>query len=193
MIDSNWVILGALIGFSGGLTYAINTLRGKTKPNLVTWFIWALAPFVAFSAEIDKGIGILALMTFMAGFSPLMVFVASFFNKKSAWRLGKMDIVCGTLSILGLILWFIFKDGDIAILFAILADLLAGIPTLIKAYFYPETENYWLYLGAIVNSSIALLTIQIWNFAHYGFPLYILLFCILAFILIKFKIGKLFK
>jgi len=38
------VILAVVLNSIGGVMYIKNTLVGKTKPNRVTWFIWALAP-----------------------------------------------------------------------------------------------------------------------------------------------------
>lgn len=190
MLNSNFVILGAIIGFAGTLSYLISTLKGETKPNRVTWIIWAIAPLVAFSAELSKGVGIQSLMTFMFGFSPLLIFFASFVNKRSEWKLGRLDFACGGLSILGLVLWLFLREGNIAIFFAILADGLAAIPTIVKSWRFPETENYVVFLTAAISAGITILTIQTWNFAHYGFPIYILLVCILLTLLIKFKLGR---
>src|SRR5665213_3532899 len=105
MINQHFVILGVLIGFAGNMTYVISTLRGKTRPNRVSWFMWALAPLIAFSAEINQGVGLRSLMTFMVGFGPAMVFIASFVNRKATWKLTKLDLACGLLSLLALIAW----------------------------------------------------------------------------------------
>lgn len=191
MLHPNFVILGVLINFVGGISYLVDTVRGKTKPNRVTWFLWAAAPLIAFVAELEKGVGIQSLMTFSVGFIPLLIFVASFVNKKSEWTLGKLDYLCGAFSVLGIFLWYLSKNADFAILFAIIADLLAALPTILKSYHFPETENYRIYLSGIIAGAITLLTITVWNFAHYGFPAYILLVNLILFSLIKFKVGKL--
>jgi hypothetical protein len=57
MLDEKFVILGIIVGFIGSLSYLIDTIKGKTKPNRVTWFLWALAPLIAFTAEIKQGVG----------------------------------------------------------------------------------------------------------------------------------------
>ena len=189
MLDEKFVILGALLSFYGGLSYLVDTIKGKNKPNRVTWFLWALAPLIAFSAELEKGVGLTALMTFMAGFNPLMILLASFVNKQSYWQLNKMDYVYGSISVFAIIIWKITGEGNLAILFAILADAFASIPTVIKSYHQPETESTSIYLFAMMNSGIALLTIKDWNFAHYGFPAYIFLLCALVYSLVKFKLG----
>lgn len=187
MIDQHFVILGALLSLSGGLAYVRDTLRGKTKPNRVTWFLWALAPLIAFSAEIKQGVGLLALMTFVAGFNPLLIFCASFVNRKSLWKLTRLDMVCGILSVLGIILWQLTGSGNVAIFFSVLADCLAGIPTLVKSYRAPETETYLPFLFGAVNAGITLLALDSWTFAGWGFPVYILVMCLVLVWLIKLR------
>jgi len=45
---------------------------------------------IAFKAQIKEGVGIhQALLTFMVGFIPLIIFIASFINKKAYWKIGK--------------------------------------------------------------------------------------------------------
>jgi hypothetical protein len=190
MLNENFVLLGAAFNIIGGISYLVDTIKGKTKPNKITWFLWFLAPAIAFSSEITQGVGIRALMTFMVGFNPLLIFIASFVNKKSKWEIKRFDVICGALSIVGLLLWLLTSIGNIAILFSIVADGLAGIPTILKSFKYPETENYKVFLGGAISAIITLLTIKIWTFAQYAFPAYILAINILLISLIRFKLGK---
>lgn len=193
MIDEKFIIAAVILNFIGGGSYLIDTLKGKVKPNKVTWFIWAVAPLVAFVAEIKQGVGIQSLTTFMVGFGPLLIFFASFVNKKSQWKIGRLDIICGILSAGGLVLWYLTRVGNIAIFFSILADALAAIPTIVKGYHFPKTENYYGFLFAGIGSAITLLTIKTWDFAYFGFPLYIILLNTTLVSVIKFKLGKLIK
>lgn len=193
MLHPNFVILGAIIFFLGSIGYVLDTVKGKVKPNKVTWFIWSLAPLIAFAAQINQGIGMEALLTFMIGFVPVIVFVASFINKKSYWKIERLDLICGSLSITGLILWQITKVGNIAIFFSLVADFLALLPTLVKSYRQPETENYLLYFGNSIFALLTILTIKDWNFANYAFPLYIFVATLLLTVLIRFKIGRNFR
>jgi hypothetical protein len=192
MINQNFIYLGALIFFLGSIGYFIETLQGKVKPNKVTWFIWTLAPMIAFASQVKQGVGLQSLLTFMMGFIPLIIFLASFVNKKSYWTIKKLDLICGGLSIVGLILWQITRIGNIAILFSIVSDFLAGWPTITKSYQHPETENYLLYLGNAIFALITLLTVSVWTFETYSFSLYIFIITLLITILVKFNLKKLF-
>ncbi len=190
MLNENFVIVGAIIAGLGSLSYLIDTVKGKIQPNRVTFFFWSLAPLVAFAAEIKEGVGIQSLLTFMVGFTPLLILIASFANKKSYWKLGSFDYICGILSFLGLTLWYITGKGNIAIFFSILADILAALPTYVKSYHHPETENSWGYSTAAINAIITVLTIKKWNFGYYAFPIYTICLDLSLFALIQFKLGK---
>lgn len=190
MINENFIYLAIIFNSVAGLSYLVDTIRGKVQPNRVTWFLWALSPLIAFAAEITQGVGLVSLITFLAGFMPLLIFLASFINKKSHWKLTRFDFLCGGLSLIGLFLWYLSKSGDVAILFSIFADLLAGIPTLRKAYNAPETESARAYSLTAVGSGITLLTLTSWTFANYAFPVYLFILDLILFVLIYFKVGK---
>lgn len=98
MLNENFVILGFIIQMLGSFKYIIGTIQGNVKPNKVTFFLWSLAPLIAFAAQIKQGVGIQSLMTFSVGFFPLLTFIASFVNKKATWKLGTFDLFCGALS-----------------------------------------------------------------------------------------------
>ena len=189
MLNPHFVILGAVIAFAGNLNYLLNVLRGRTRPNRISWMMWALAPMVIFAAQIHAGVGLRSLMTFVAGFNPLTIFIASFVNKKAVWKLTKFDFACGAFSLIGLALWAISGEGNIAILLSIIADGLAALPTIAKSYSHPDSESWLNYFAAGIGGVITLLTIKTWNFANYGFPVYLVIVCLLIASLVKFRWG----
>ena len=193
MLNQNFVIVGAIIATIGSLSYLIDTVKGRVKPNRVSFLLWSLAPLIAFFAELKQGVGIQSLLTFVVGFLPLTIFAASFVNKKAEWRLTRFDLTCGALSLIGLMLWYITKSGNIAIIFSILADGLAALPTIVKSYNYPETESAWPYFMSMIFAVITVLTVKEWNVANAGFPLYIILVTLVIFSLVQFRLGKLIK
>jgi hypothetical protein len=177
MIDAHFAILGALIIITGNAAYAVDTVRGKTQPNRVTWMLWALAPMIAFAAEVAQGVGLNAVLTLAVGFGPLLVVAASFLDPKAYARVTAFDAGCGVLSLIALVAWAVTGRGNVAILLSVLADFLAAIPTIRKAYRYPHTEHAAAFLSGVAGAAITLLTIQPedWGFANVAFPIYILL------------------
>lgn len=168
------VFAAAFIQLIGIYSYIRDTIKGIVKPNRVTWLMWSIAPLIATFAALSDGVSWTTLPVFMSGFAPLLVFLASFINKQSYWKLYKFDYICGVLSLLALILWFITNDPRVAILFAILSDGVAALPTIIKAWKNPETESVWPYATGIINASSGFFVLQSSNFSEIAFIIYLL-------------------
>jgi hypothetical protein len=190
MLNDKFVFLGVVFGLLGGGGYLIDTFRGRVQPNRVSWFIWAVSPLIAFAAQFQQGVGISSLMTFMVGFMPLLVFIASFFNKKSYWKISRSDLYCLGLALLGLILWGITRVGNIAILFSIMSDGFGSLPTVLKSWKNPHSESPGVYFFAMMQSLITISTLRTINFENFAFPVYIFLIDFILFVLIRFPLGR---
>jgi len=168
------VFIAAFATLVATYLYISSMFKGAAKPNRVSWLMWSIAPFIAAAAAISNGVGWAALPVFMSGFSPFLIFTASFVTKKAYWKLASFDYVCGVLSGLALILWYVTKDPNVAIVFAIASDGLASIPTLTKAWNYPETESAWPFIVGVFNASTSFGAATMWAFSEYAFPLYLI-------------------
>ena len=169
------VFVGAAAQIFGDFYYIKNTLWGKTRPNRVTWFMWAAGPLVAAQAALSAGVGWATVPVFAAGLCPLLVFIASFANKKSYWKLGVFDYLCGFFSILALVLWAVTKEPAIAIVLAIVSDLFACVPTILKSWNHPETESGLTHIAGLFNALTSFTAITVWNFTACAFPVYLAL------------------
>jgi hypothetical protein len=193
VLNENWIYVGTAIGAAGALVYLRDTLRGTTQPNRVTWLLWAVAPLLAAGVEFKEGVGLRALPTFMVGFMPLLIFAGSFHNAASVWKVRRMDYVCGAVSVLGTIIWFVTRNGVLAISAAIAADFLAGLPTLMKSWTHPETETVHSYIGAVISMVILLLTVDHWTFDVVAFPLFVACVATVESVVIGFDLGPRFR
>ena len=169
---------GSLLAAS---VYIRSMFKRQTKPNRITWLMWTVAPLVATAASISKGVGWAVIPVFMSGFSPLLVFTASFFSKKAYWKLSTFDYLCGILSGLAVFLWLITSNPNLAIVFAIAADAFAAVPTLTKARYNPETESVWPFIVGTFSPLTSFLAATTWAFSELAFPTYLI--AINAFIL----------
>lgn len=185
------IFLGAIVQFVGIYGYIRDTVRGKTKPNRVSWLLWFVSASIASVAAISDGVRWAVLPVFLSGFCPLLVFIASFVNKNSYWQLEKFDYLCGLFSIIALILWGITKEPNVAIVFSIISDGLAATPTIIKSWKFPETETVDAYAVGLFAAITGFFAIEQWTFASYAFPLYLVTVNSLLIVLITK--GKHFK
>ena len=173
---AHWlVILSATLGLSGAFVYIRDILSGKSKPNLVTWGLWALAPLIATGAAFSAHADVWATVRiFMSGFGPLLIVLTTLFFSKSYWKLSAFDYACGLLSLFALGAWLLANSPVLAILLAAIADLLATLPTIIKAWNYPETETVYTYFIGLFTASIVIPAIPVWNIENSAFQVYLL-------------------
>lgn len=169
------VIIGALVQIVGYYPYLKETLRGESKPNRMSWLMWSVAPIIGTAAALSDGVRWAVLPVFMAGLGPLVVVLASFLNKESYWKLERFDYVCGAFSVIALVVWQTTTHPSIAVLFAVLSDGAAGVPTLLKAWRYPETENAWPFVTSVLGASTSFVAIKSWSVSAYAFPVYLVL------------------
>ena len=85
---------------------------------------------------------------------------------------------------------FNFFSGD-AIILSIVADALAAIPTLVKAWREPETENLGPYVAGFTSQLTAIAAFKLFTVSEIAFPLYLLL--INATLVLVIKRSTLFK
>lgn len=173
MLPDSCAIIGAVIGSLGGFYYLYETIAGKVQPNRITWLLWGIFPLVIFVAQRAQGVQGLSWASFSAGFTPLLIVAASFFNKKAYWKSGPRDYYLMAAAILGLVLWAMTDKPNLAILFSLLADMLAGLPTLIKSYRHPHSESWIAYAISAFGFGISLLSVQTHTFEHTTFVAYV--------------------
>ncbi len=190
MINENFVFLAFAISMIGAIVYVRGVIKGQVRPNIVTWGLWATAPMIAVAAQLSEGAGLRAVHTFSTAFGPLLIIIAALIKKNAFAKIKNSDYIFGTLSVIGLVLWLLTGEGNIAIIFAILADGFAALPTVRKLYKEPETEDGRIFGLGIIAAIITLFTIDLWTFEQYGFTVYILVITILMFAPTGLKILK---
>lgn len=165
-------IIGSAAIFIGSLSYIRQILRGEVKPNRVTWLLWAVSPIVAAAISWSSGSSFWeGLPVFMGGFMPLLIFISTFFNTQAYWKLSKFDYICGICASLAIIFWLFASAPVIAMFLAIFGDIMAGLPTIRKAWFEPQSESSAVYVLGGVSTVIGLLILPSWNFINAGFLL----------------------
>ena len=173
MIPENFAIVGAVIGSLGGFYYLYETITGRAQPNRVTWLLWGIFPMIIFAAQRVQGVEGLSWTSFAAGFTPLLIVAASFVNKQAYWKTERRDYYLMAAALLGIGLWAITDNPNLALVLALVADALAAIPTVIKAYRHPESESWIAYAISTLGFGIGVLAIQTYNLENVAFVAWI--------------------
>ncbi|MDD5721426.1 MAG: hypothetical protein PHT16_03200 [Candidatus Pacebacteria bacterium] len=175
MLPENIIFIVILLSFFGHLSYLKSIIRGQAKPNLVSWFIWVLAPLIGVFFQYKAGAGLVSLPVFMDALLSFVIIITAILTKNGYWKINAFDLYCGFLALMALIFYVLTHNLGISILFAILSDALAATPTLIKTWKFPETETSTVYLIAALNSVLGLLIVKNWIFSIYSFNIYFVL------------------
>lgn len=141
------------LGFLAGVLFIIGffpyinaIIRGKTKPAKVSWLIWLSTDLITFSAMVVSG----TLNGQMVGviIGAVIVTVLALIKGEKGWS--KIDQFCLAGAIVGITLWIISGDPDVAIVLISAVGFLGSIPTFLSAWKNPASENrlawtiFWL-------------------------------------------------
>jgi len=172
MLEIFGYVSGLLFVFSA-IPYIRSILKGKTKPQRITWLIWTVLVFIAFFSQLAKGATWSLLLT--AGDAITIVVVFIFSIKYGVGGFGKIDIISLAGAGLSLILWYFTNEPAVALFLIILIDIIGSNLTILKAWKNPETENWvgWAMCG--VGGLFGILSVGSFNFILLAYPLYICL------------------
>jgi hypothetical protein len=166
-------IIAGIISLIAYLIYFRSILKGKSKPNRVTWWIWtfmgaALALSYYFSGARDTM------------WSPIVEFIGPFLTALLAIKYGeggaadKTDIICFVGGVFSIVLWILFNNPVIALVMLLVVDSFAIIPTMKKSYLRPEGESLLAWCGTGLGDMINLLSVERFAFALIILPAWML-------------------
>ena len=166
-------VLGSLIAAAGTAPYILETIRGNTKPRIVTWLTWALLTGVAGAASLSAGHLGGAVFALLGTVATGSVVVASLrYGDRSFTTL---DLACLAGVLLGLLLWLSLDNPIFAVWAAILIDFVGLAPTLVHAWKQPTAETASTFLcvgvGGLITSA-AIASGGSFSVAALGYPLY---------------------
>lgn len=174
----NWHVVAAILsGVCSVISmypYVRNILWGKTRPSMVTFFLWTVLEAIAFAAQVKAGASwsLLLMGCVIVNTSIITVLAAIGYGYRSYTR---FDVACALFCILAAALWQATGDPVVAIIFAIIADLCAALPTIKKAHLDPDSENvagwFWITLACLFG----VLSSEIHDMANLAFPMYLVL------------------
>jgi hypothetical protein len=167
------VIASSILSVVCFLPYFIDMVKGKTKPRIVSWFIWSVLAAVACVAALVDGHYPTAVFLLLSSLAPLAVVVFG-------WRLGgdrtieRLDMVCLLGALIGVVLLTIFNSPAFAVIITIIIDLVGGVPTLVHSWMRPNEETWLEFALAGIAALCMLLVVNSWEITAFVYPLYLL-------------------
>jgi hypothetical protein len=165
--------LAALLSIVAVLPYIRDILKGKTKPERASWFIWTVLGSIAFFSQLEKGA---SNSLWMVGTSTVCVLIVSILSIKfGSGGFARRDKISLLIAAIGLLLWFFTKEAAIALFITIIIDLTGSFLTVVKSLEDPESETISTWIIAFISGIFAALSVGEWSFILLVYPLYIFL------------------
>lgn len=168
--------------------YIRDIFRGKTRPERMSWLIWAILGLIAFFAQLAKGGTFSTIFTAAQAAGDLSIFILGI--KYGVGGLVKRDIIALIGAVIGLILWYLTKEAAVALFIVIFVDALGVVLTVIKSYEQPKTETVSTWVLTFIAGVLACLAVGRFNFILLSFPFYISLAGLSILIAIKLGLKK---
>jgi hypothetical protein len=155
-------------------SFYINSIfRGKSRPNHSSWMIWTTAgAFMALSSVMHGGLTSIWVPFYF--FFPLIVLLVTF--KCDPFKWNTLDKCCLLAAGLGLTLWVIVRSPAYSTLINLFIELTAAVPTIIKTYYKPKSEEFLSWFLFLIACVIEFVAVEVWNISAL-YPVYL---CMLA-------------
>ncbi|MDZ7962983.1 MAG: hypothetical protein RMY34_34845 [Aulosira sp. DedQUE10] len=176
-------VIGVVAGFLsllGFLPYLVSIYQGKTRPNRVTWWIWAIVGLILCSSYYSSGAVNTIWVPVCSAVGHLIIAILAIKYGEGGWN--RFDRGCLLSAGISLLLWWQFSSPIIALVINIGIDFLGALPTIRKSYYQPQTEDPFTWTIFLSAHTLNLFALKNWSFALSAYPLY--LFCSTATIVI---------
>lgn len=162
--------ISATIIFISGIIYTVQVYRGKIYPNIITWILFSiigiLVVLTAFSSGAKENLIPLVAMSI----PPVLTLIVTIFKKFNK-DFTKVDIICVGLGGITIIAWYLTKENkelsQIALYLALIADIIAIIPTVKFAQERPDKDRPGAWILFAIGNVLAFFTITEHTLSNY--------------------------
>lgn len=166
-----FLILSTVLGFVTQIIGIVSILNGSFKPQRMTRFLYFLMNFLFVGTIIaQESWGALGLAGAQFIGNAIIFFLSI---KYGMGGTTKSDFVVLGGAIISGIVWKITDDPTLALIMSITTDFIAFVPSYIKIWKHPETENWLFYCSDIFAGGFSILALASYSMGDLAFPLYI--------------------
>jgi hypothetical protein len=166
-----------------GVPYIFSVLKGRTKPHVFTWIIWALLSAIAAAAQYTGNAGPGAWATECSATVSLVIAVLSFSHGERDITLTDWVAFAGGLT--AILLWYLTSNPLMGSLLATASDASGYYPTFRKSYKKPKEEMILSYVASNMKHVASICAMTIYSATTLAYPVIIFgMNCGLIFLLI---------
>lgn len=132
-------ILAVILAVGGYVPYIIAVVRGQTRPNRASWWIFALS--AGAGAASSWAAGARGTVGVPATFSLCCIVVGLLAIRRGEGGFGRLDLSCLGIAVAALVVWWATGEPLLATAMLAIADLAGTVPTVAKAWRDPAGEH----------------------------------------------------
>ena len=159
----------AAIGYT---SYAVTVLRGRTRPHILSWWIWGLVMAVAGAVQITNGAGAGAWVTAFSAAACLAIALLSLRHGDRKFAATDWAALAAALMIIPV--WAATSDPLLAVVMASAIEWLGYIPTMRKSWQRPHEETSITYSLDLAKWMMSLGALTTWSVVTLIYPLALL-------------------
>ncbi len=138
-----WII-SIILTIYAYYSYIISIFKNKTKPHVFSWLIWSISTLVVFLWQLIWWGWYWTFWSWAIAFFVIFIFFISL--KKWEKNFSKMDIFSLLCAFVALLLWYITNNPLYSVILLVSVDIFWFIPTFLKTYKKPFSEDIQIYL-----------------------------------------------
>lgn len=166
-------ILSLILSFGATIPYAIEVVRGRAKLARSTRVLFLLLMLVTLIVQGAEFTSWVLLLTVGEVLTQVLLFGLAI--RYGVGGLSRLDIICYAAFIVSLSAYLITKDAVLSLTLFILTDSIAFLPTLVKIWRDPASDNWLFFMVGGVGAAVASLLARTTNtYAELAFPVYVL-------------------
>lgn len=172
--------LHELIGIAAGILellslpiYVSSILKGKTKPDRVTWWVLALVSGMITASYFASGARETIWLPLVYTISFIVVGALSIKYGEGPLTLDLIDRVSLIGALASAFIWWSLKSPVPALFMNIATEFIGLVPTINKSYRRPWTENKAAWVIGSIASLLNVLAINEWTFVIAAYPIYV--------------------
>ena len=166
-----FLIASALIMFASVVPYVRDMVRGRTRPNLVSWITWTMLTAIITAAELAAHEYTAAIFSASATVETTVIVVMGL--RYGFVKYSRFDFVCQLGALAGIVLWRLFDSPAAAIVALVIVDSIGALPTVRHAWLRPREETISTYVLAALSGGLAIGALSTYTWSSLIYAVYI--------------------
>ena len=156
------------LGVIAYVPYIKDTVKGRTKPHVYTWFVWGLVTLVIFALQLTNGAQAGSWVTLVVGLLSLLICILGL--QQGDRDITKSDTCFFVAALCALGLWLLADQAVVSMILLVSIGMLGFVPTVRKSWNRPHTETVSTYALNSIRHFLSFFALSQYSIVTWLFP-----------------------